>query len=281
MADRYLEGKKAWVTGGVSGQGRATALMLAQAGVDVAIGSLFSAGAKAKPEDEDTYYPADADMRTVCEEIESHGVKSFGQEFDVRSPDSVQSFHDNAEAAFGQIDILVNAAGTWAEHSLIGHPDELWHSVIDTNLNGVYYTTRTCLPGMVERQWGRIVNISSSLATAAFENTAAYAASKAGILGFTKVTALEGAPHVTCNAISPGTVDTGFTHVMLDHWMERDKAKGEARSPEEYLAEIASYNPQNRLIKAEEIANLAVFLCREESYGISSENILVAAGSHI
>ena len=281
MADRYLQGKKAWVTGGVSGQGRETALLLAQAGVDVAIGSLFSPGSKAKPEDEDTYYPADTDMREVCEEIESHGVKSFGHELDVRSPESVQSFYDGAVGALGQIDILVNAAGTWAEHSLIGHPDGLWHSVIDTNLNGIYYTTRTCLPGMVERRWGRIVNISSSLATAAFPNTAAYAASKAGILGLTNVTAIEGAPHVTCNAISPGTVDTDFTHVMLDHWMERDKAKGQARTAEEYKAEIASYNPQNRLIQAEEIANLAVFLCRNESYGISSENILVAAGSHI
>lgn len=281
MRDRHLEGKKAWVTGGVSGQGRETALLLAQAGVDVAIGSLFSDDSKDKPPDEDTYYPGADDMEIVCNEIERHRVKSFGQELDVRSPDSVRSFFENAAGALGQIDILINAAGTWAEHSLIGHPDDLWHSVIDTNLNGVYYTTRICLPGMANRRWGRIVNISSSLATAAYPNTAAYAASKAGILGLTIVTAIEGAPYVTCNAISPGTVDTGFTDVMLDHWKERDLKKGQDRTTDEYKAEIASFSPQNRLIKAEEIANLAVFLCREESNGISSENILVAAGSHI
>lgn len=283
MTDRHLNGRKAWVTGGASGQGRACALRLAEAGADVALGSLLSPDRRKNPDLEDMYFPGDELMKSTRAEIESHGVGAIGSDLDVRSPESVAAFYDLVCAEWGQVDILINAAGTWAEHPVCEHPEDLWQSVIDTNLNGPFHTIRACLPGMIERRWGRIVNICSTLATSADENahTAAYSASKAGLLGLTNVTALEGAAHgVTCNAISPGAVDSGFTDTYIERWIARNKAAGQpTKTIDEYKVEIGKVNPQNRLIQPEEIANVAVFLCGEDSYGITMQDILVSAGS--
>jgi NAD(P)-dependent dehydrogenase (short-subunit alcohol dehydrogenase family) len=276
VSDRYLTGRAAMVTGGGSGQGRAVALALAAAGADVAIGSLTASSAKADPR-EDTYFPPADELEAVRRAIEAKGVRAIACDLDVRSNDSVQAFHDATVAAFGKVDILANVAGVSLEQSMVGHPDHLWHAIIDVNLNGYYRTIKRCLPGMIERQWGRIICVASTSASVGAANNAAYGASKAAVLGLMRCVALEGAPHgVTCNAISPGFVETKVMRKALVSMVE---AEGRQRTPEQLIAEVKNTYPQKRIIEPEEIANVAAFLCREESRGITMENITVAAGA--
>ena len=114
-------------------------------------------------------------------------------------------------AAFGKVDILANAAGITAEKLICGHSEQLWLKVMDVNANGPFRTIKLILPGMIERRWGRIINISSTAASVGAKTSGAYCASKAAVLGLTRCVALEGAEHgVSCNAISPGWVQTDF-----------------------------------------------------------------------
>ncbi len=195
---------------------------------------------------------------------------------DVTSDESVQAFYDAVVGELGKVDILANAAGITAEQTVVGHPDPLWHKVIDVNLNGTYRAIKRVLPGMIERKWGRIINIASTAASVGAVTSGAYCASKAGVVGLTRCVALEGAPHgVTCNAISPTWVDTSFGR----DWMSDIAEVQEHRSGTEYIADVEKANPQGRLIKPEEIGALALFLCRDEALGITMQDLTVSAGS--
>jgi len=274
--DRYLTGRTAVVTGGASGQGRAIALALAARGADVAIGSYLADRPALEP-GSDTYLPAPAELAAVEAEIAACGVRALGLALDVRSNDSCTAFYEKALRSFGKIDILANAAGIGAEQPICGHPDALWDAVIDTNLTGYYRMIKRCLPGMIERRWGRIINIASTAANIGAKDNPAYCASKAGILGLTRCVALEGAPFgVTCNAINPGFVDTGMMRSSVRTWL---KAEGKGRSEAEFIAEIAAGYPQKRIIKPREIGALAAFLCHDDALGLTMEDITVAAGS--
>jgi len=264
------------VTGGASGQGRAIALALAARGADVAVGS-YLASQGPMPAATDSYFPPRAELDGVCREIRACGVRAVGCDLDVRRMASVEAFHAAAAAAFGKVDILVNCAGICAEQPIAGHTEQLWLDIIDTNLSGYFRTTRLCLPGMIERRWGRIVNIASTAASAGAKDNPAYCASKAGILGLTRCVALEGAPHgVTCNAISPGFVNTNMLRASVRRWLA---AEGSKRTEEEYIAGIAAGYPIRRIIEPEEIGNLAAFLCGEAAAGINAEDITIAGGS--
>ncbi|MCH9050149.1 MAG: SDR family oxidoreductase [Proteobacteria bacterium] len=274
MNDKYLSGRVAMVTGGASGMGRAMALALAEAGADVAIGSLLAGGASVGREV--VYLPGQQELDDTAREIEAHGVRALALDLDVTSMDSVQAFHDATVKAFGKVDILANAAGITAEQTISGHPDELWDKVIDVNLNGTYRTIKLCLPGMIERKWGRIINIASTAASVGAETSGAYCASKAGVVGLTRCVALEGAKHgVTCNAISPTWVETRFG----TSWMTDIAERQEGRSGEAYIADAKAANPQGRLIQPGEIGALAAFLCRDEALGITMQDLTVSAGS--
>ena len=274
MNDKYLSGRVAMVTGGASGMGRAMALALAEAGAEVAIGSLLAGGASV--ESELVYLPGRQELDDTAREIEAHGVRAFALDLDVTSMDSVQAFHDATVKTFGKVDILANAAGITAEQTISGHPDELWDKVIEVNLNGTYRTIKLCLPGMIERKWGRIINIASTAASVGAETSGAYCASKAGVVGLTRCVALEGAKHgVTCNAISPTWVETRFgTSWMTDIAEQQEKRSGAA-----YIADAKAANPQGRLIQPGEIGALAAFLCRDEALGITMQDLTVSAGS--
>lgn len=276
MPSQYLKNRSAIVTGGASGQGRAIALALAARGANVAVGS-FVAGKEQRPLG-DTYYPSEEELNATVAEIRSHSVKSLGQHHNARSNESCDALHQAALSAFGPVDILCNVAGVCVEQPMCGHDDALWDHIIDVNLNGYYRMIKRCLPTMIERGWGRIVNIASTAANVGHPDNAAYCASKAGVLGLTRCVALEGAPHgVTCNAINPGFVNTGMLRSALDTYSARE---GKNRTHDEFIQEIKDSYPQNRLIEPEEIANLAVFLCHQDAFGITMENINVAGGSH-
>jgi 3-hydroxybutyrate dehydrogenase len=276
-SERHLSGRTAWVTGGASGMGQATALRLAKAGANVAIGSLVESQRGVALKDQNVHTPADESLVETTAAIEAHGVSAFAMPLDVCSDRSVQACFDAIVARFGKIDILINAAGSSARKLMLDHPDDIWQRIIDTNLNGPYRTTRRCFPGMVERRWGRIVNFASTAANIGYVRHGAYCASKAGLLGLTRCVALEGAPFgVSCNAINPGWVATESNYSACQQEIE---IAGLDISVEEYRARVADGLPQKRFLDPDEVAALAAFLCRDEAFGINAEDLTIAMGS--
>jgi 3-hydroxybutyrate dehydrogenase len=270
-----LAGRAAVITGGLTGQGLAIARALAGQGANVAVGS-FVGEERGRAQDAAAYPEADI-VGQVRDELQAHGVKVHAGHLDIRDNASIAAFIAAAEAACGPADILANAAGTTAEHPVCGHPDDLWDKIIDTNLTGAFRMIRAVLPGMIDRGWGRIINIGSTAATVGWKDNPAYCASKHGLIGLTKCVALEGAAHgVTCVAISPTWVETELMHRNVAQLVARE---GKGRTAAEALAEIAASNPQGRIIQPGEIAALAVFLCGEDARGVTMENIQVTGGS--
>ena len=277
MSERFLAGRTAWVTGGASGMGRATALGLAAAGADVAIGSLVSSQRGAVLTGQNCHTPPDDSLARTKSEIEALGVRGIAFALDVCSDESIDASYQAILAAFGKIDILINAAGSSARKYIADHPDEIWHRMLDVNLTGPYRTIKRCLPGMIERRWGRIVNFASTAANVGYPMHGAYCASKSGLLGLTRCVALEGAPYgVTCNALNPGFVDTDSN--LSASRMEIEIA-GLDVSVEEYRAKVAESLPQKRYLSPGEVGALAVFLCRPEALGIEGQDITIAMGS--
>ncbi len=269
-----MEGRVAVVTGGFSGIGLAIATEFLNRGASVAVGSRIMArpeGAK-----DVARYLGSGDAKDIAARLSELGRCHAGH-LDVCDAGAIEAFLKSVCDELGSVDMLVNAAGTDIEQSICGHPEDLWLRVIDTNLNGAFRMTAACMPGMVERKWGRIINIASTAAHVGAVNNAAYCASKSGLLGLTRVTALEGASHgVTCVALSPTWVETGM--------MRRDLAlisenEGSGRTLAQSMDEIARSNPQQRIVQPEEIAALAAFLCRDEARGITMEDIQINAGS--
>lgn len=270
-----LAGRSALITGGLTGQGLAIALALARDGANVAVGSYVRAGADRQPDA--AAYPESDEIDQVRRRLEASGTKIFAGHLDVRDSAVIDRFVAGAEAVCGPFDILVNAAGTTAEQPVRGHPEDLWLKIIDTNLNGAFRMTRTLLPGMIARKWGRIINIGSTAATVGWKDNPAYCASKSGLLGLTRCVALEGAGHgVSCVMISPTWVETELMRRNVEQVVTRE---GKGRSLAEAMDEIARQNPQQRIIQPEEIAELAAFLCREEARGITMENIQITGGA--
>ncbi|MGL6210307.1 MAG: SDR family NAD(P)-dependent oxidoreductase [Paracoccaceae bacterium] len=247
-----LAGRTAIVTGGLAGMGLAICHALTAAGVKVAAGS--RSGGAAGPEG-----PA------------------FAGELDVCDTASVNAFVDRATKALGPIDILVNAAGITAEAPVSGHSDTLWDLIIDTNLTGAFRMTRAVLPGMMARGWGRVINIGSTAATVGAPESAAYCASKAGLLGLTRCVALEGAAQgVTCVMVSPTWVDTAMMDRNLAEIVARE---GKGRTVAQAKSDIAAENPQRRIIAATEVADLVTYLCSDAARGITSENVQLTGGA--
>lgn len=274
MGSRDLSGRSAVVTGGASGIGRAIALALADAGAAVAIGSLLEDG-----EDPGalTHRPSRDELRDAEAAILNLGAACYAGPLDVRSSESVQRFCAEATDRLGIIGVLVNAAGIGGSEAIAEHDERAWLATIDVNLNGAFRMIRACLQGMIEQGWGRIVNIASTAANVGYPGLGAYCASKAGLLGLTRCVGLEGAPHgISCNAINPGQVDTPSTRLSFESWKQ---SEGSQQTLDGYNAEWARENPQGRLIDAAEIATLAVFLCTDRAFGISTENITVSGGT--
>jgi len=276
MGEQYLKGRVAMVTGGASGMGRAMALAFAQAGADVGIGSLLSDAPAQNAEGELVNRPGRDELEKTKKDIESCGVRCVAAALDVTSTKSVREFHAAVTDALGPVDILANAAGITAEQPVTGHSDALWLKVMDVNANGVFRATRETLPGMIERRWGRIINIASTAASVGAPWSPAYCASKAAVTGFTRAVAQEGAEAlVTANSISPGWVETTFgVHWLSDIAEKQMNTKGDL-----FIQQQKAENPQKRMIQPLEIGALAAFLCRDEAVGITGQDLTVSAGS--
>lgn len=246
------------VTGGLTGIGLAAARALARGGARVAIGAR-RAGDPAKTS------AARAEL----------GASIYLAPLDVRSTDSVTDFFAGVEAALGPVDILVNAAGIYVPQRIAGHSLEVWRDTLDTNLTGPFLTIRACLAGMMDRGWGRVVNVASTSAQVAEPGYAAYCASKAGLLGLSRTVAAEGAAHgVTCVTVSPTWVETDM---LRDSAARNATQSGSALADE--IAAMARLNPQNRLVQPDEIGALIAFLASDAAPGLTMEDIQVNAGA--
>lgn len=253
-----LRGRGALVTGGGRGIGRAVALRLARAGASV----VTSARTR-------------AEIEAVAGELRAAGARAVAVPADVSRREDVQALFARAREAFGGVDILVVAAGIAPSATLTKTSDELWSSVLRVNLSGAFYCLREALPAMVERAWGRVVMVASIAGKTGVPYLAAYTASKHGLLGLTKAAALEVADKgVTVNAVCPGYVDTPMTDVAVARIAERT-----GRAPEDVRRRLEETSPQKRMVTAEEVAGLALYLCSEDARGITGQGLSLDGGT--
>src|SRR5688500_204518 len=250
-----LAGRTALVTGGGRGIGRAIALDLAQAGARVIIASRTK-----------------AEIDVVAGEA-GQGATAIAA--DVADPASIRALFAEARRAVGEIDILVNGAGVAPSAPLVKTTDEQWRQAIEVNLSGTFYCLREALPAMTKRGWGRVVNIASIAGRTGAPYIAAYAASKHGVLGLTKVAALESAARgVTVNAVCPGYVDTPMTDASVRRIVEKTGATAaDARK------RLEDSSPQKRLYTAAEVSALVMFLCGEQASGINGQALTIDGGT--
>lgn len=249
----------AFITGGGRGIGRAIAHVFAREAARVFLVARTG-----------------SEVERVAREIHELGSHAAYATCDVSDPASVHDAFASCERAFGRgPDILVNNAGIAESAPFAKTDDELWHRLLSVNLSGTFYCTRAALPAMVERGWGRVINIASIAAKAGAPYIAAYAASKHGVLGLTRSVALEVASKgVTVNAVCPGYVETEMTWRGLDNITART-----GRSRDEALDAIKRMSPQNRLVTPDEVAALVLLLASEAGRGITGQGINVDGGS--
>ena len=245
-----IEGRVALVTGGSGGLGRIHCLTLARAGCHVAVGG----------------YTHMDKAEQVVEEIRALGRKAMAVKMDVANFDEVQAVIKQVEEKLGPVTILVNNAAfgivraiTIARMSLAD-----WARDVAVNLTGPFNTIKACLPGMLERGWGRVINVSSIAGTMGGAGQCSYAATKAGLIGLTKTTALEGARKgVTANAVVLGVFDGGSFYEVAPEYQER----------------IIKRMAMRRAGTPQELSNVVAFLASEESSYITGEAIEVSGGA--
>jgi len=244
-----LEGRQALITGAARGIGRAIAKALASEGADIAI----------------NYQSSEADAVSLADELTKAGRKTLLFKGNVGERSTWNSMIEKIKQTWGRLDILVNNAGITRDKTLRKMTDDDWLTVLNTNLNACYFGVSAVMPTMIEQKYGRIINISSFVGQAGNFGQANYAASKGGIIAFTKTAALELARYnVTCNALAPGFTETG----ML------------AKVPEQVRSQILARIPMGRFATPEEIAKAVLFLAADADY-ITGQQINVNGGVYM
>jgi len=243
-----IEKKAALVTGASQGIGRAIALKLAQDGYNIMI----------------NYYignePQAEEVRALCE---SYGVKAAIVQGDISKKDDVEALVKATVLAFGSIDVLVNNAGITKDNLMLRMSDEDFEDVIDVNLKGVFYLTKTTSKIMFKKRSGKIINITSVSGITGNAGQANYAASKAGVIGLTKTVAKElAARGIQVNAVAPGFIQTDMTHILGD----------------DLKAKIQETVPLKRLGVPEDIANMVSFLASSNANYITGQVFQVDGG---
>ncbi|MEU9078604.1 3-oxoacyl-ACP reductase FabG [Kitasatospora sp. NPDC004745] len=248
----------ALITGGTSGIGLAVAETLAGQGFRVFLCSR-------NPES----------VRATVEKLRADGHRADGLAADVRKPEDVARLVDAAVERYGRVDVLVNNAGRSGGGATAEIADELWYDVIDTNLNSVFLVTRAVLKsGVVERGWGRIINIASTGGKQGVVLGAPYSASKHGVVGFTKALGLELAKTgVTVNAVCPGYVETPMARRVREGYAAHFETTEDAIL-ERFQAKI----PLGRYSTAEEVAGLVSYLVSDVAAPVTAQAINVCGG---
>jgi 3-oxoacyl-[acyl-carrier protein] reductase len=245
-----LDGKVALVTGGARGIGKAISLRFAQAGANVAFTDMVE----------------DDNFKQTVAELESYGVKVKGYVSDASSFEDSQKMVDQLVSDFGRIDILVNNAGITRDGLLMRMTEDQWDLVIKVNLKSVFNLTKAVQKYMLKQQYGSIINMSSVVGVSGNAGQANYAASKAGMIGFTQSVAKElGSRNIRCNAIAPGFIITEMTHKL----------------PEDVKAEWASKIPLRRGGTPEDVANACLFFASDLSAYVTGQVLTVCGGMNI
>jgi 3-hydroxybutyrate dehydrogenase len=255
-----LEGKSAVITGSTSGIGLGVARALAGAGANILLNGFGEPG----------------DIARIRAEIATEfgvGVGYCGA--DVSRPAEIDALIAQAQAEFGSLDVLVNNAGIQHTAAVVEFPLERWDAIIAINLTAAFVATRAALPGMLARNWGRIVNIASAHGLVASALKAAYVASKHGVIGLTKVVALETATTgITCNAICPGWVLTPLVQKQID---ARSASQGITAAQAKFDL-LAEKQPSHEFVTPEQIGAFAVFLCSDAALQIRGQALGIDGG---
>lgn len=250
VLDKFrIDNRVALITGGTRGLGRVMANALAEAGADIAVTGRTLASCR----------------QTATEISAATGRTCRAYEADVTKTADVERLLSSAEADFGRVDILINNAGTNIRGPIEQLTEADWDTVVDTNLKGPFLCARAFGPKMVQRGWGRVINLGSVLGVIALAGRAPYASSKAGIINLTRVLALEWAgTGVTANAICPGAFGTEMNRQLLD-------------DPVKYQ-EFVKRIPMGRWGEPEELAGAAVFLASDASSYVTGSALFVDGG---
>ncbi len=239
--------RNAIITGGTRGIGKEIAKTLAKSGANIAI----------------NYRKYNEEVEGLIEELKGLGVKALAIKCDVRNDDEVNNFIKEVKENFGSIDILINNAGVTKDGLLLRMSEKDFNDVIDINLKGTFNMTKAVSPIMVKQRSGKIINISSVVGIAGNAGQCNYAASKAGVIGFSKSVARELASrNINVNVIAPGYINTEMTSVLPDSVKE----------------EVLKTIPMKKIGEPKEIANLALFLSSDLSNYITGQVINVDGG---
>ncbi len=245
---KLLENKVAIVTGGSRGIGEAIALKFAENGAHIAF----------------TYVSSDEKANALVEKLKSFGINAKAYKSNASNYNECENLVNEVQKVFGTIDICVNNAGISKDNLLLRMTPEQWNEVINTNLTSVFNMTKQVIKPMMKARKGSIINMSSIIGMRGNAGQSSYAASKAGIIGFTKSIAAElGSRNIRCNAIAPGFVETDMTNYLK----EGDSAKT-------FLEKI----PLGRFGSADEIANVSLFLASDMSSYITGQVISICGG---
>jgi len=249
-----LEGKVALVTGSTSGIGLAIARALVTEGAKVMLNGFGDA----------------AEIDRIKAEL---GASHDGA--DLSDPAQVEAMFQRCTGELGAPDILVNNAGIQHVSPVESFPVDKWNAIIAINLSAVFHTTRLAIPSMRQKGWGRVVNTASAHSLVASPNKSAYVAAKHGVAGFTKTVALEAAKDgVTVNCISPGYVWTTLVENQIP-----DTMKSRNLTRDQVINDVLlAAQPTKRFVTPEEVAALALFLCREEAKSITGANLSMDGG---
>ncbi len=243
MKSSMLSGKTALVTGSTSGIGLGIARSLAGQGANIVFNGFGDA----------------RQIETLYTDIgREFAVQTAYHNADMSKPAEIAAMMQFADEKFGGVDVLVNNAGIQHVANIEDFPVEKWDAILAINLTSAFHTTRLALPGMKQKNWGRIVNLASVHGLVGSAQKSAYVAAKHGLVGFTKVTALETAhTGITCNAICPGWVLTPLVQQQVDDRAARDGLSNDAAKK----ALLAEKQPSGEFVTPEELGALAVFFC--------------------
>jgi 3-hydroxybutyrate dehydrogenase len=246
-----LSGKCALITGSTQGLGLAAARRFATAGCHIVLNGF------AEPEV----------VAAIRGELErEHGVRTLYCGADLRQPAEIEGMMAASAAAFPAVDILVNNAVTRHAAPVEAFPVEKWEEALAVNLSAAFHTIRLALPGMRQRNWGRILNVSSIYGFRGAANRIGYIATKTALLGVTRAVALETlGQNITCNAVCPGTVPTPVHEATMQRMMAAESLSREA-AEQRFLADK---QPTGRFIQSDDVAALMLFLCGPESRDIT------------
>jgi 3-oxoacyl-[acyl-carrier protein] reductase len=245
-----IEGKAVLVTGASRGIGRAIALRLAEMGTKVAV----------------NYNTSKESAEAVVGSIRAEGGEAFAVKADVSNREQAIAMVNKVGEMWGHVDILINNAGIISDGLLVRMTDEAWDKVIGTNLSGPFYCSRAVLRSMLRNRWGRIINVGSVVGIRGNAGQTNYAASKAGLIGFTKALAKEVANrNITVNTVTPGYIRTDTVNVL----------------PEDLKKRILSWIPQGHFGEVDDVAHMVAYLASEKARYMTGLTISVDGGMAI